>query len=109
MATIEETMLEQKLIELGLTSERITPKAIDSKIKDIEFYVFPKTLMTICCIKLINDFVVVGQSACAHPENFNERIGKEISFNNARDKIWELEGFLLKQKLFEEGKTEVKR
>mgnify|MGYP000731235329 CR=1 FL=1 len=74
---------------------------VDSIIVDREYHVFPNTCMTVCCLTLKNGFSVVGESACASPKNFNAQIGENIAFRNARDKIWMLEGYLLKQKLFE--------
>ena len=59
-----------------------------------------------CCLTLVNGFTVTGESACASPENFNAEIGKKIAFEQARNKIWVLEGYLLKQKLFEECREE---
>jgi len=50
---------------------------------------------------LANGFTVTGESACASPANFDEEIGKKIAFEQARNKIWTLEGYLLKQKLHE--------
>jgi hypothetical protein len=50
---------------------------------------------------LKNGFTVDGKSACVSKENFNQEIGNNISRQNAREKIWELEGYLLKQKLYE--------
>ena len=32
---------------------------------------------------------------------YNEELGNKIAFTNAKDKIWALEGYLLKQKLYE--------
>ena len=61
---------------------------------------FPKTQLTVCCLTLRNGFTVTGESACASPENFNKEIGEKIAFENARNKIWVLEGYLLKEKLF---------
>lgn len=98
----DEELLEARLIELGLTADRITPSAVDKKIASVEFHLFERTLHTICVLKLENGFTVTGESACVHPANFNESTGREIAFKNARDKIWELEGYLLKQRLFEE-------
>ena len=64
--------------------------------------------MLICafihCLSVVNGFTVTGESACASPENFDPFIGKEIAFKNAREKIWQLEGYLLKQKLYEQSK-----
>jgi hypothetical protein len=54
----------------------------------------------VCCLTLRNGFTVTGESACASPENYNSEIGQKIAFENARDKVWMLEGYLLKEKLF---------
>jgi len=52
-------------------------------------------------LTLQNGFTVVGESACASPENFNAELGRKIARENARNKIWMLEGYLLKQRLHE--------
>lgn len=49
-------------------------------------------------------FTVTGESACASPENFDPKIGREIAYKNAREKIWKLEGYLLKEKLYKDIK-----
>jgi hypothetical protein len=48
---------------------------------------------------LRNGFTVTGESACASPENFDPEIGRKIARENAVNKIWMLEGYLLKQRL----------
>lgn len=96
---MEEQEIENKIVEKGLTAPRITPEHIDSKIKKVDFHVFPGSQLTVCCMTLKNGFTVTGESACASPENFNKEIGEDIARNNAREKIWALEGYLLKQKL----------
>ena len=58
-------------------------------------------LLTFCVLVLRNGFTVTGESACASPDNFNQEIGNKIARTNAREKIWALEGYLLKQKLYE--------
>lgn len=93
--------LEYKIQEKGLNAPRLTPAHIDSVIKNISYYIVPNTTTTICSLELMNGFVVNGESAAVSKENFNEQTGKEVAYNNARDKIWQLEGYLLKQKLFE--------
>ena len=55
--------------------------------------------LTICVLSLENGFTVTGESACASPENFDRIIGQKIAYENAREKIWMLEGYLLKEKL----------
>lgn len=95
-----ESALEAHLVSLGLTAERVKPLSIDSQIESVEWHVFPGSLLTVCAITLKNKFLVIGESACANPLNFNEQVGKDVSFLNAREKIWMLEGYLLKEKLF---------
>ena len=36
------------------------------------------------------------------PENFDPEIGKQVAYDNAREKIWLLEGYLLKEKLHQD-------
>lgn len=97
-----EKDLEKEIQDKGLNAPRLTPQLIDSQIIDTDYYVFPKTQLTVCCLTLKNGFTVTGESACASPENFNKEIGEKISFENARNKIWALEGYLLKQRLYEQ-------
>jgi hypothetical protein len=44
--------------------------------------------------------VVTGESACASPENYNQEIGNRVARENAESKVWMLEGYLLKEKLY---------
>ncbi|MGL5280813.1 MAG: Gp49 family protein [Plesiomonas shigelloides] len=102
---MNEDIIEQEIQQKGLTAPRLTPALIDSKVKSVEFHVFPATCLTVCCMTLENGFTVTGESACASPENFNAEIGQKIARENARDKIWQLEGYLLKQRLYEGGEA----
>lgn len=96
---MSETAIEQEIQEKGLTAPRITPDHIDSKIVDEQYHVFEGTTVTVCLLELENGFTVTGESACASPENFDADIGRKIARSNARDKIWALEGYLLRQQL----------
>lgn len=102
---MNETQLESKLQSLSLDSPRITSDDVDSTIAKVDYHVFPNTTLTVCCITLVNGFTVTGESASASPENFNKSIGEDIAFNNARDKIWQLEGYLLKQHLHQQKES----
>ena len=59
----------------------------------------PLSLLTFCVLVLKNGFTVVGESACASPENFDAEIGRKIARENAKQRIWPLMGYALKQEL----------
>ena len=122
-----ENEIEQEIQDKGLNAPRLTPDQIDSVIQSVHYFtagdgfsgaltsseefnalqeservVSPPMqldLLTFCVIILKNGFTVTGESACASPENFNEEIGRKAAYENAREKIWMLEGYLLKEKL----------
>jgi hypothetical protein len=63
----------------------------------------PLKLLTFCVLVLQNGFTVVGQSACAHPLNFDAEIGRNIAFRDANAKVWPLLGYELRTKLSQEA------
>ncbi|CAH6017287.1 Uncharacterised protein [Klebsiella pneumoniae] len=117
--------IESEIQAKGLTAPRVTPDHIESIIaqeayftaEDGAFGVAIKakhtggevnyqpheslSLLTFCVLVLRNGFTVTGESACASPENFDAEIGRKIARENAVQKIWMLEGYLLKQRLSE--------
>ncbi len=95
----DELDIEKRLQEKGLNAPRLTPQLIDDQIVGEQYHVFPGTTMTVCLLTLKNGFNVTGESAAASPENFDEQIGRDIARRNARDKIWSLEGYALRNKL----------
>lgn len=126
-----EQQVEQEIQSKNLNAPRITPEHIGSVIvsehyftaaqgdsKATEDWAFvngslngaamrpvPKALelLTFCVLVLKNGFTVTGESACASPENFDPEIGKSIAYDNAREKIWLLEGYLLKENLHKQN------
>lgn len=96
---MSEQAIEQEIQSKGLTAPRITPDHIDAIIFGEQYHVFTDTCFTVCLLTLANGFHVCGESSCASPENFDAEIGKKIAYENARNKIWMLEGYLLKDKL----------
>jgi hypothetical protein len=98
MAT--ELEIEREIQNKGLNAPRLTPSDIDNAIVGEDYYVFPNTTFTVCLLTLKNGFNVSGESATASLENFDAELGRKIARDNARTKIWELEGYLLKQKLW---------
>jgi hypothetical protein len=80
---------------------RVTLEDIHKAISHEDYYVFPGTTVTVCCLTLTNGFNVIGESACASPENFDPDLGRKLAFERAREKVWPLEGYLLKSMLHE--------
>ena len=131
---MNEQKIEQEIQDKGLNAPRLTPDHIDNVIQSVHFFtagdgftgaivsseefnslpenervVHPPVqldLLTFCVIVLKNGFTVTGESACASPENFNEEIGRKIAYDNAKNKIWPLEGYLLKEQLYKESKND---
>lgn len=95
----DETAIENEIQAKGLNAPRLTPALIDGAIVSEQYHVFAGTTMTVCALTLRNGYIVTGESAAASPENFNQEIGRKIARDNARNKIWALEGYLLRQKL----------
>ncbi len=108
----DEQAVEAEIQAKGLNAPRLTPEKIDATIA--QSYVgrasdlFKGTpaesepsmqALTLCVLVLNNGFTVVGKSACASPENYNAELGAKIAVADARDQIWALEGYALREKL----------
>lgn len=92
---MSEHDIEKEIQQKGLTAKRLTPADIDSVIEKEYYHRVPETTMTICVLTIRKGFMVTGESAAVSLENFDEEIGKRIAYENARNKIWALEGYLL--------------
>lgn len=100
---MSEDEIEKRIVELRLTAPRLTPESLDAVINRTTFTTLPSGKVMVCEITLINGFTVRGEASTVSKANFNEEIGKEISYKNAREKIWQLEGYLLQDKLYKEA------
>ena len=95
----DEKAIEAEIQAKGLNAPRLNPDMIDAAIASEQYHVFPGTTMTVCALTLRNGYIVTGESAAASPENFDQAIGRKIARDNARNKIWGLEGYLLRERL----------
>ncbi|OXJ16323.1 Gp49 family protein [Burkholderia sp. HI2500] len=111
----DDETIEQEIQRKGKTAPRVTPADIEAAIaSEVSFVVGnvikdcpiseSTKLLTICVLTLRNGFTVTGESACASPENFDAEIGRKVARANAIQKIWPLEGYLLKQRLHDVAK-----
>ena len=80
----------------------VTKEKIDLIVSQTKFdvtTVFDKC--TVVTAKLPNGFVITESSACVDPSNYDKELGFEICKEKIINKIWELEGYLLQDKLYE--------
>lgn len=110
--------IEQEIQTKGLIAPRVTPQRIEEVIASEHYFTadqgavhtsavnsveviptYALGLLTFCVLVLKNGFTVTGESACASPANFDAELGRKIARTNAVNKIWPLEGYLLKQQL----------
>ena len=59
---------------------------------------FDKT--TIVSAKMPNGFVIVASSSCVDPSNYDPEIGIKICKKEIENKLWELEGYALAERLY---------
>ena len=103
---MSEQEIENEIQEKGLNAPRLSPQDIDNEIVSEKYHRFENTTVTVCLLILKNGFTVVGESACVSMTNFNEELGKKIAKADARNKLWNLLGFLLKEDIFQGRITE---
>jgi hypothetical protein len=116
-----DAQIEQGIQAKGKTAPRITPADIEANIASEHYFtaadgasrlsttsigvgasgsvLLALDLLTFCVLILRNGFTVTGESACASPENFDAEIGRKIARENAKQKIWPLMGYQLRERL----------
>lgn len=92
---------EEMILATNPKAPRLTPADIEAVIVSEVFHRHEGTTLTTCILTLRNGFQVTGESACASPENFSEAVGNKVARENAVAKVWTLEGYLLKERLFQ--------
>ena len=74
----------------------LTKEEVEAHIVKEQYYQFPGTLHTVCCLTLKNGYTVVGENACANKEYFDSEYARTDSKEKALEKVWGLVGFLKK-------------
>ena len=87
-----------------VSENRVSLDSMLAKIAEEE-YLYPASLphMTICVLKLVNGFALIGKSAPADPENYDEQTGRTFAREDAIRQLWQLEGYALREKLYAES------
>lgn len=73
---------------------------IQAKIKRTVYTVLPDTTTTVCQLFMENGYVILGTSACVDPAKFNKALGEKYAYEDAINKAWPLEGYLLAEQHF---------
>ena len=81
---------------------RVTLESMQAKIVS-ETYLVHEGILTLCVLKMVNGFCVVGESAPASPANFDANLGRKFAYENAIRQLWKLEGYSLRDRLATEG------
>lgn len=106
-------MTDQNSVAKPLSGEPKAPQLtladIESKIRKTNFHIVPETTTTVCTLVLANGFTVTGTSACVSPKTFNKELGEKYAREDAIAKVWQLEGYLLKEKLSKAPETPEER
>lgn len=89
---------------MARTKNTVTQAVVDELMESCDIAVttaFDKCTIVAC--KLPNGFVIVESSSCVDPANYDEDMGVDICMKNIEKKLWELEGYLLQNKLYHDG------
>lgn len=77
---------------------------IEAKVTRTVFSVLPDTTTTICQLFMENGYVVLGTSACVDKTKYNQALGEKFAYEDAINKAWPLEGYLLAEEIFQRSK-----
>lgn len=77
-------------------ANKVTKEQLDDLVakSNVEYAVFGNKL-TVAVITLQSNFKVTGEASCVDPANFDKAFGEKYALENAVEKLWELEGYLL--------------
>ena len=74
---------------------------IQARIAKVTYTVLAETTTTVCQLQMVNGYVVLGTSACVDPAKFNQALGEKYAYEDAINKCWPLEGYLLAERRYQ--------
>ncbi|WP_124300397.1 Gp49 family protein [Pseudomonas chlororaphis] len=100
---MNDQAIEQEIQAKGLTAPRVTLADLEANIADTEVLKHVSRsgqVLRWAILTTRNGFAVVGKpSVAVSAENDNAEIGQNIAIDNAKDELWPLMGYALKQQL----------
>lgn len=91
--------IDQKSNNNRVTEDMISELLVNA---DIQEHIFWNKEL-IVSYRLVNGFTITGRGACVDPANFDIKIGRDVALEDAKNQLWQLEGYRLQWKLFESG------
>lgn len=88
---------------LDMIPHKVTMGDILAKIRKAQYLNIPGSTTVICYLTMQNGFTVLGQSACVDPKEYNVALGEKYAYEDAVEKIWQLEGYLLAERRYQAG------
>ena len=85
------------MLNTSITSDHLNELADSAT---VQYFHNKKT--TVCIMTLPCGFEVIGTSSVVDKAKFDEFLGRRYAFENAVNKLWELEGYRLQWKLHEQ-------
>jgi len=103
----DDDAIEQEIKRKGLTAPRLTPEDLDGNVINSAFVKHISAggqVLRWCVLTTKSGFAVTGRpSVSVSPENDDQEIGEKVAFANARNELWPLMGYALKERLSKEA------
>lgn len=100
---MNDQAIEQEIQAAGLTAPRVKPEDITANIAHTEFLTHVSKggqVLRWAILTTQSGFAVVGKpSVSVSSENDNEKIGRQVAYDNSRNELWPLMGYALKERL----------
>lgn len=92
---------EAKEVVATKTAPRVSEESIKTKIASVHYetLVMGETIGTLCIITMKNGWISTGFTAPADTRNFDKDVGQRYAYDNAFKPLWQLEGYLLRERL----------
>lgn len=95
--------IERLIQAKGLTAPRVTAADLQANIKHVEYVTHVSQsgqVLRWAVITTTNGFAVTGRpSAAVSPENDDVEVGQRVALENAKNELWALLGYALRDRL----------
>ena len=79
----------------------VTLADIQSKLREVCYILLPDGKTTICQLYMANGYTILGTSSCVDPTKYNQALGEKYAYEDAINKAWPLEGYLLAERRYQ--------